>query len=1716
MATQREEKFRFVVKVMPPRRPGNSLLRRLGQSKDDEPMHTIAVPAVASERFADVWKHIEERYERNYGAEEVAKGYFHKLQDRYGADIASHDIVGDLGYGPNSPREDLTLVMLQNAIDRDGSIPDDSGLRPPGFAKRRLTGEQQEQVKRRKVQAERFGVPLDEVDEDTPILSRERTFEPENSDSADAGAERQVDADGFTVPAVPGPMSRKRKKKQEANSQRLPEPVQSSMEGEQDSDVLVPDSQEQRRAQQMVPDSFPTESHAVNGRSARSVPAEGGKRGTHQPAPSSRAHTAAPQQRRRHAGSVEVSTSSKGDAHVSRATSPNTATEVGAQQSKPQQKPKGPPTPVSGKLPQESQQPPESAQRPKPTPLSTAATAEGPRRAEGVEEQNYVAEEDPIEDDVLLQGTAGTDNEPDDLDAHFLEDIDQPEEEDDVYAFPNTETKTPASMRKKMLAHTPGSSAPAPSISSHGSGGRNPRSQHGPKSTWTAVEDAYLLDGLRQGLSAPETLKKFRMTYRSASAARSRRILLASKDPSLKTKAAAGKRDAEDDSLFGSSQRQPWTNNELLTVRKAISEGYDALEIQERHFPQRSQDSVNRKVLMLQDKAWKLAEREEFWPDDSVHLDDWTAKDNCKLKRAFAEGMPMQEVKDRFFGRWSMHEVQQKVNAYKKQIKAQGATPSLLAKKLASSAEQGHVNSSPVQRAVEARETRKGSEATLQRQPAHVASTPSRPELSSGTNRAPATDQANTTRSSSPKVRILSSEQDSARHKMSRQSLLRRLSSGNSRQTHLNFTREKGKGRAGPARPSNDELDAQYTRRSSARTSAGADTSEQQVEEDDERVINAAEDDHTPADDLEKLQAEVEAQSERAAVGEEQKSPRRSTRRRANSSAMPPASEAVQASPADTRSPKRIRRTVAEPIELPPGLNTQTRRSLSGQAASSDEAGGTSITDTEKAAPENTASVTAIFTKQPGNASLQSPLDAQTVQPSAVSRLSTPPFPAPRVDLRAAEQLSRELQRSISREAPEQVTRASQDSDESQFFQTQDPKTSRSQRTAKETLNTPGANKQDQRATQGSDESQAFQTQNPETSKSQRAAEETPKTPAANKTNSPNRSQQVKGQAMSQQSETFSSQNPTSIRSQRAEKLASLSPADHGRQTGLDQNTSRAVTADSPGREAFQIQDPASNQSQRALQTPKQTSNTPSLSAPSVTERSQARPSPYDILTQNQPARDRGTPTTVATSLAPSTQSGRLPARGQSYAARLREAQNVSKSQPTPETTKMYRVVQGPSSFNVLQTEEPKPLVPREQRSPSPSDSSIWKQTATAEDLGMDRQELFEDLRRNTRSIRAMKYDDWDEVARIRGEQRRANLDRKIKRMIARGEHVPEGFGLKQPPERATDAENFEAVDGNVIRDEDIEDVPMTEDESIDVSEPADVDEEVVEELEEMDRGRHFSEVEDDDDLPEDPKVDRLVSAVAADADIGMDDAPAQPAIEEEVPFAQFLDNDVGEGAGELELPTVPVLSDPQDTEPTPLTQEALQELENSGAEASPRSHQKKRKSGHVESSPKAKHKRQDSADKAAMPPPPLRSTVTASSSPFKSKKQRKRAERRKRRHQRTSVSGSERSSSVVPSIPTSDPAQHVPATPRLSSSFTAINRGATPRDKPSQSQTSKKSQPAPNSSNTVGGGLLSMARNAHIPTPPKRKPTPRKQIPGMSTRKSDDESDEESSASNG
>lgn len=1570
-AKDEEPKFRFRVNIMPPRRPVNSLFKRLQQPKVEEPLHIIAVPARASETFADVWKHIKERYERNYTAEEVAKGWFHKLQDRDGADIDSHDGVGELGYTIDSPKEDLVLIMLQNEIDRDGSVPETSGLRPAGFSRPELSEEQQQEAKRRKIQEERYGVALDDVDEDTPIESRERSLGP---GSPDLGAQvngddgHKVDADGFAVPLLPGSVSRKRKRTRTTRGDVVP----SSIEGENDEDILVQDSQTARNAEKVISETLPNDS-STRARIMHSMPADTSAGASTSSARASRARTTAP--------SVNED---RGPLHAQRLAAlqaPSSKPTPKATSARPQ--PRSPPTPVSATSQPFIQQPPESAQRPKPTPPviqkgqhQLATEREAPE--DGLDF-------DPIEDDDLLQGIAGTAN--DDESRTGLP-IQTPVSSAHV-SVTSKSGKLPKP--KKLLNSTPKSSASASKkhaftpaknglerlSGTQGSTSKNPRSQSGALERWTPEEDNFLLQGIREGLGAGEMAKKFKFEGRTPSAVRGRRAVLIKRNPGIENTMSQTTADSEK-TPHSATKRRVWSVEEKQIMSRAIAEGYDALEIHAKHFPGRSEDSINRVVLSLQDQAWKVASMDSMFPKNGAQLPGWTPKDSCKLKRTYRKGLGTMVAKKLYFNRWTMQEVQKQLDHYSAQIKAMEADQarasqanSAVKKAVFGSSQipldssQLPVDSSPVERSMQARAARRSS---VDAQPRILGiEVPSSPPQATTTK--PSSTQAQTEhrpsnqeqKSSSPTVEIPVTEQDTARGNISSveqnasRKTVSRPSSGNGRQSTLNFLRDKGKKRAGDPRPSTEELDTLYARHPTSISTGGPATQPQQspvnmnlpeqsrIEDDD----GSSDGEHTPADDLEMLDAELE---------------RGSHSHEANGlfeDSLPPKTQPVSGNNAHRDNPK---------IERSPEhatLFSDGRR----QSAS------TGMT-------------------------MQSPMTTSSTSSGRRRRSRVESG----VDTRVAAQLSQELNRSLSREEREEAAH------EDQVFSTPDPKINRYHKaTRARTVTFSDTNTLHDN--EAAEESQAFQTQDPTTTRSQRAS-----------------------------------------------------------------------------RVSFQSE-----------QSPRSTAPGP----PSAQKPTRLQPSPQIGTPESGGARATGPASTPA-------RPGRLPSRGPSYASRIKDIHRPARA-VTNATAKIPHESPKKTSTNDAIEHV------RDEGSPPPTDADIWEKAAIAETLGRDRQEYFEDLKLSTFSINAMGHGDWEEVRRLKAEERRLHRERKI----ARGVYVPSKRDTQHPdgPPQGGDAEQ---ADEDIIRADDVSDASSDIEDDGDEKTWSDAD---FEQAPEVDQDRHFSEVEDDEVLEE--AAGQAVKAIEEPKDVDHSKRVSEVIDDEEmVDKAQHVDvaDAPEEHVDELALPTVHTLRETNSNTQHALTDDNLQELNNSGAEGSPtQTAGRKRKVREDDSSPELRRDRQQSHDRTAMPPP-----MSTGAKDSKRKKRRSRLS-----NQRASKSGSERSSSFSHAHPSSDaPQQHAPSTPARPdpathrSKRTRVSETTPAEQTPKASQTLKQaavagSQKAPSSSvkssqrTDASGisGLSGLVRKAHIPTPPKVKQTPLKENKAkkLDVRASDDESDESS-----
>lgn len=1583
-----EPKFRFVVHIMPPRRPSNSLFRRL--QKAEEPLHTFAVPARASETFADVWKNIRDRYERNYSAEEVAKGWFHKLQDRYHADIDTTDGVGELGYNKNSDRDDLVLYMLQNAIDRDGSVPDTSGLRPTGFSRPVLNAEQEQEAKRRKLQEERYGAALEDVTEDTPIDSRERSLGPgspemgaqsdgEEDDTGDGG--RKVDADGFAVPALPGRETRKRKRSPKSHG----DVIQSSMEGENDEDILVEDSQNAARNRQSISDSLPKDAQIARSLTMHSVPAEAAAGTSATVAGAHRAQTTAPRAR--------ADNSDKSDSMAR----PLASTSGQYKASRPGP----PPTPKPVATQGFSQQPPESAQRPKPTP-PIAFTPVNQKVQHQVSIPHDAAQDDAefdlIEDDELLLGIGGTAEESFDDTATSSHPVFGKDAQDGLPAasgskpgkLPKPNQKlalTPGAKgsQSKITSSTPGTNALELLSGTQDSAGKNPRSQAFAKLNWTPEEDKILLDGLRRGWSAQQIMAANPMSGRTSSAVRGRRALLLKKHPNIALqKSTAEPSDGDNTSVHSASKRaggKPWSVEDVHKMSCAIAEGYDALEIQVRHFPNRSEDSVNRKVHAIQGQVWKTAAKKAEFPENEAKLEGWTLKDSCKVWRTNRAGYSALEAAKRFFGRWEVAEVQKQLDAYaakRKRLEVDQACASQAGKAFRKSAfdssqllaESSRLpQSSPVERSMQARAARRSSVETPRTTAVQVPSSP--PQTNeTGSKPSPDKEQAQPStqahRSSSPTVQIPPLEQASARQTFSRSS------SGHGKQSTLNFSRDKGKQRAGPPRPASEELDAQYSRRPAASTTARPATQPHQepttTSTQGEDLVQDAgadsdDDDHTPADDLEMLDAGLD-------------------------------NEAVESYEDNgNASPKNL------------DQNVEPR--LSGLSVPTADASAPQILNERK----RTGSKDSI---------MQSPVTTREETASTSSgRRRSSRFESG-VDTRVAAQLSQELNRSLSREKREDLEEAAH---EDQVLETPDPKVTKYHRASSKSRS---SGITDEIVIEGDaaakPESQAFQTQDPATSRSQRTLRSAPQA-----------KQTVRGSEL---------------------------PPSHANKT-------------------------------------------PTL-----------QPSP-----QIGSSESGATPTTTpATTPA---QSGRLPARGQSYASRIRD---LHRPQPIANAS-AKKSGESPTRKSASEASD----APRSNGSPTPTDASIWEETAGAVKIGRNRQEYFEDLKISKSTIRAIARGDWDEVRRLKAEEKRLHRQRKI----ARGDYVlsKRDAQHRDGPAQGGDADE---ADEDVIRVDDNSDMSSDVDEDYDEKIWSDSD---FEQPQEIDRDRHFSEVEDDDDVP-----DQVNNASQKKLEGSNEHDGKVDSSNEDEPMVNVTDrahstpqaNGIGsveeheEEEDELELPTVATMPSTNGDTTHALTDDNLQELNNSGDEGSPTRLCRKRKASEDESSPKSRRNKQQSDDRTAMPPP---RSVNAPTSPQSKPKSKRKARRQNNSSLRRSSDGrSERSSSFGHQANAEAPQQQAPSTPLQSSKpkhqskkpklseATPVTQSPKWKTQTPKQPTAAPSQKAPVSSvkgsqRSNGGGLSGLVRKAHIPTPPKVKRTPQKETKGkkLDPNADDDESDDSS-----
>lgn len=670
--------MRFNVKVMRPKQPANSITQRFfGQQPPlEDHVAFFNIPCELADTFDVVWQKAQAAFDKGYGKAKAHDTYFSKIQDAQGADIFANDKVGSLYQESSDPSaQPPLLVIVQQPLDRDSSIPAGSSLRPKGFKKRALTTEEESIFKRRKLHVERYGAPLDEVGADVPLISRESRVPGELEHGGDRRATQtpRVDADGFTIPALPRPID-------QSHGRSSLQPRQ-----QQHVQVLVQDSQAGTTGLQRTAMRAQTAAAALqermqtslqNQRSAQSVsrdrPRSAQRDGQLQRAtvaPRSVSHapsrqSAASPHRSASAVPNQGQTSASCQLQVSTAGVPRRETNGALL------------TPESRR--DSSNEAPTSAQRPRPSPALLSERAHrfvqrpAAPAAELATDMNVV---DPIQDidDVLLGGIGDQEmmDAGQDYEMHgALDGDEQPE-------LPRGRSRSRSldSARDFVRDARPESSQLLPTgtvpisvttpvdqngllLSSNAfdvlasSQAKQVSSDRTPSASthWTEEEDNLLIKGMKAGLNVPQTLRKYKIN-RSEGAGRSRKKALKDKDPSI--------------ALFkikpgGASKSEPARGSEPTPTSEPVStsEPGEPTPVRE---PIPAREPAPTSEPALQSGNPELS-------DDEMTIDTpvnqriyWHQDDIGKLRKGIADGFDALEIQAVYFPNTTEEAIKKKI-----------------------------------------------------------------------------------------------------------------------------------------------------------------------------------------------------------------------------------------------------------------------------------------------------------------------------------------------------------------------------------------------------------------------------------------------------------------------------------------------------------------------------------------------------------------------------------------------------------------------------------------------------------------------------------------------------------------------------------------------------------------------------------------------------------------------------------------------------------------------------------------------------------------------------------------------------------------------------------------------------------------------------------------------------------------------------------------------
>jgi hypothetical protein len=215
------------------------------------------------------------------------------------------------------------------------------------------------------------------------------------------------------------------------------------------------------------------------------------------------------------------------------------------------------------------------------------------------------------------------------------------------------------------------------------------RRRTGSAAKWSKKEDIALLKGMKTNMTVPAMKKKFNID-RSESALRNRRVTLLKMFPEGKVPSnhefyaevegnaslvtatpAAGASAATSTATLTviSRSRHQWSPDQTRILWDAVAHGLDSKEIRQKHFPNRSEESVIKKVKDIFGRVVAREKKRGTIPDDSVPVAGWADQDSLTMRRAMDEGLTAYEAWQNYLGDFSIHSIRMKYAAYEAQLK---------------------------------------------------------------------------------------------------------------------------------------------------------------------------------------------------------------------------------------------------------------------------------------------------------------------------------------------------------------------------------------------------------------------------------------------------------------------------------------------------------------------------------------------------------------------------------------------------------------------------------------------------------------------------------------------------------------------------------------------------------------------------------------------------------------------------------------------------------------------------------------------------------------------------------------------------------------------------------------------------------------------------------------------------------------------------------------